>query len=227
MLEVWHFAKPVANDSNRSIPAEVYKRSSDRLRVLESLLFDRHELPLEELSPKYAPAIEALSSGPLEDRVRRFKVFAHNICQDPQMDDGVAGLLVGFALSQISQGTLRHTHLIGPNVMRDVRAIFWYGQFEGAKAIESGAAWLSGNTSLRLRRTLPFVRQSFIEDDCDFDLEELRILCRGVKGVPHLSTNRANYARVMLRDGVIVELRYDSRPSAVGDRRRRREGRLL
>ncbi|WNG60335.1 hypothetical protein F0U59_40710 [Archangium gephyra] len=228
MLEIWHFTKPVATDTSKGIPTEVHKRSSERLRALESLLCDRHELPLEEISPKYAPAIEALRGGPLEDRVRSFKVFARNIAQDPQVDDGMAGLLVGFALSQISQGTLRHTHLIGPNVIRDVRAVFWYGQFEGAKAIESGAAWASDNTSLRLRRTLHLARQSFGENDCDFHLEELRILCRGHKGVPHLATNRVNYARVMLHDGVSVELRYDLRSIAGGDRRRRRESdRLL
>lgn len=222
MLEVWHFAKPVSTDASGGVPPEVYERSSEQLRTLEPLLCSRHELP-KEISPKYAPAIEALSGGPLEDRVRSFKIFARNIFQDPQVDDGVAGLLVGFALSQISQGTLRHMHLIGPNIMRDVRAMFWYSQFEGAKAIESGAGWISANTSLRLRRTLPLARQSFSENDCDFDLEELRILCRGVKGVPRLATSRVDYARVMLHDGVNVELRYDSRPIASRDRRGRRE----
>lgn len=228
MLEVWHFANPAVADTGRGIPTDVYKRSSERLRTLASLRWDRHELPLEEISPKYAPALRALSGGPLEDRVRSFKIIARNICQDPQMDDGIAGLLVGFALSQISQGTLRHMHLIGPRVARDVRAVFWYSQFEGARALESGAAWIGTNTSLRILRALPFARQSFGETDCDFDLEELRILCRGTRGVPRLATSRVNYARVMLHDGVNVELRYDSRPLAGRDRRSSRESdRLL
>ncbi|WP_404364429.1 hypothetical protein ACIHQR_30145 [Corallococcus coralloides] len=204
MLEVWKCSRLVRAVGEET-SASISEKGSDQFRILAPMLGNGAVPNFENVAPEYVSVVESLGSGPLEDRVRDFKGLVRKILRDQRIEDDVAGVVVGFALSCISQGTFRHMHLIGPRVVRDARAVFWYGQFEGARAGSVGASWLGGNTGHRLRRALR-LGISEIEEECDVDLEELRVLSRGLKGPPRLATEHAGYVRVRLCDGVVADI---------------------
>ncbi len=161
------------------------------------------------ISLQYDDFLRSMSSGPLEDRVRRFKEIARDIRERREIDDNLAGIILGFGLSEISGGTFRHSHLIGPSLVRDVRSLLWYGCFEAAKGVAGGGGWLASGTGLRLRRELASLPHAV--SDSDINLEELRVLARGTKGEFNFSTKHAGLARVLLEPGITVELAHDIR----------------
>lgn len=74
-------------------------------------------------------ALQSLQVGPLEGRVELFKQLARELCAPAKLPAANA-VVIGYALSLISQGSFAHTGLLGPSQISDVRPLLWYGWFD-------------------------------------------------------------------------------------------------
>lgn len=164
-----------------------------------------NEGPWSIHSAQQLPLFDELVEGPVEDRVRKFKDLVKQEYAPSERDDSRVGVLLGAALSRISGGTFRHTRLVSPREVRDVRPLLWYGHFE-AIAAKAAGGWFGGAVGTRLAQE---VRRRFEADgevgDRDIDLEELRVLRRGKHSISDVLAKRRNLVRVELHHGVVAE----------------------
>lgn len=165
--EVWAFlAKPEGRQS----------RDAKQVRnFLESV--DAGSPSFRELSPAAAHVgeLEGLQSGPLEARVDLFRKLTHAL-YDSRTPPPSNAVVLGYALSLISQGSFAHIGLLGPSRVSDVRPLLWYGWFDFHWSEATAASPASSAATLQL------LRSAWKEESGwrprDISLSELRVLAR-------------------------------------------------
>jgi len=170
------------------------------------------------LSERDQVLVRELREGPLEDRIGRYKELARRLLAERHRDDTEVSRLLGASLSRVSGGTFKHSHLVGPDEVPDVRPLLWYGWFEALAAGTSGLPWFGGALGLRLLQDL--TRSHGAAENCDVALDELRVLRRGTREPPRLNTRHLGYVRVQLYESVVAEF-----PLVTGRREQKRGGR--
>jgi hypothetical protein len=156
------------------------------------------------LGSRDADLIPPIETGPLEDRVRRFRDlvrWAHATAPDLEGD---VAMVLGGALSRLSDGSFRHPHLVGPREVNNVRPLLWYGWFEAAAARSRSEGWIGGAAGLRLRKEV-MLSASEHAHSCDVALEELRVINRTRQGIEPLVAASSGRLRVRLSPGIVSE----------------------
>lgn len=205
LLEVWAAIAagkaPIATAWERGSDGDLFAQAAKRATKKGAPDDGRWSIQ----SAQQLALFDELVEGPVEDRVRKFKDLVKQEYAPSERDDSRVGFLLGAALSKISGGTFRHTRLVSPGEVRDVRPLLWYGHFE-AIAAKAAGGWFCGAVGTRLAQE---VRRRWDADgevgDRDIDLEELRVLRRGKHSISEILAKRRNLVRVELHHGVVTE----------------------
>lgn len=169
--EVWEI---VAHDEFDRDPER--SRQVQQIREFLSAVADgRESESIFEFTQEHAKAIQAVRTGPLEARMDVFRKLLHAL--DDKVDaPPINAVLIGYALSQISQGSFSHIGVLGPGRVLDVRPLLWYGWFEFSRGNgeASSPAVTAANLQLMKRiQELPLKARC-----CNIALDELRVLAR-------------------------------------------------
>ena len=124
---------------------------------------------------EHAASIEAVQTGPLEGRVGVFRRLVQVLYERDDVP-AASAVLVGYALSQISQGSFSHIGLLGPERVSDPRPLLWYGWFEFSRDKPDPSSPIFGAASLQLMRRIEVMRKRPCRGDVALD--ELRVLGR-------------------------------------------------
>jgi len=124
---------------------------------------------------QHATELHALQTGPLESRVELFRKLAQSLYEKRNPPAGNA-VVLGFALSLISQGSFAHVALLGPSRISDVRPLLWYGWFDFCRQAPAAATPAVAAASLQLRRASRVSSSAWRRQEVALD--ELRVLSR-------------------------------------------------
>lgn len=121
--EIWSLLGPMSTSGRRN-------HERDQVRsFLASVADGAPAFDVLGVATDLIDQVRALDRGPLEGRVDVFKAMLRGFSQS-RSGRAVDSVLVGFALSQISQGSFRHVSLVSPARLSDVRPLLWYGWFD-------------------------------------------------------------------------------------------------
>lgn len=124
---------------------------------------------------EHADLLGRLGTGTLESRVDAFRVLTQAL-YERRRPSSVEALVLGFALSLISQGSFSHVALLGPSRVADIRPLLWYGWFDFYRHSPEAAGPAAAAASLRLLGALRADCSGWLRRD--IAIEELRVLSR-------------------------------------------------
>jgi hypothetical protein len=142
---------------------------------LDSVQTGRHSPETLDTAKEQSDVLDVLQSGPLESRVEIFRKLVQSL-YGKREPPAAHALILGFALSLISQGSFSHVGLLGPLRISDVRPLLWYGWFDFYRHTPEAAAPAVAGASLQLLRVLKNSRSGCLRRDIAID--ELRVLSR-------------------------------------------------
>jgi hypothetical protein len=197
--EVWALATPPSSGKGA--------RQLDLQRVtlfLESAQSDNPALEEIPTARSHMEAFDALRSGPLESRVETFRRLSKSLYSERNAP-ATHALLLGFALSLISQGAFTHAGLLGPTRVSDMRPLLWYGFFEFYRRPPEAGSPAVAAASLQLLRTL---REGHsCSRGRDIALDELRVLSRQKEPLVDCLLDARHPVKVEIVDGVVSLIR--------------------
>lgn len=161
-------------------------------------------LPAEHIS-----ALLMLQEGPLEKRVQVFTSMLSTIFAG-QCSNALAAVILGFALSCISQGSFAHGGMLTPARVPDVRALLWYGWFNFVRyEPTAGSSSTSAVTLQLLVRLMGSRRPDYAPQ---ISLEELRVLSRDEEPFDQSLLDMRHPLAVELVPGVTCVIQPSARP---------------
>ena len=128
-----------------------------------------------EATREHAEAIKALQTGPLEGRMEVFRRLLQEL-YGKRDTPTISAVLVGYGLSQISQGSFSHIGLLGPNRVFDVRPLLWYGWFEFSRENAEPSSSVVAAANLQLLKRIQELNAK--PSRGNIALDELRVLAR-------------------------------------------------
>ena len=150
--------------------------------------------------------------GAREDRVVAVNEFAHSILKTSSSRPEVTSLMLGYLVSRIAPGTIRHLSVLAPVANHYPSAVLWYGFCAGLGDAEGGGlARLGGGRAgvdlpsgaRRIARDLLRADSLVEAPDCDIGYPELVALSRtGGRELEGLTTLTQGTFIVELAPGV-------------------------
>lgn len=143
--EVW----AMLTDSNAAQNRHVRQVAA----FLDSVRCGKPSADALDIAQEHSSVLDALQVSPLEYRVELFRKLLESLYERRDPPAGHA-VLLGFALSLISQGSFSHVGLVGPSRVSDVRPLLWYGWFDFFRNIPDAASPPTAAASLQLLRAM-------------------------------------------------------------------------
>ena len=172
--------------------------------------------------PHFA-SVESRMHGAREDRVVAVNEFARSILMAPATRPEVTSLMLGYLVSRIAPGTIRHLTVLAPVASLYPSAILWYGFCAGLGNAEGGglARVGVGRAGIDLPAGARRIARDLLRADslvgapaCDISYLELMALSRtGGRELEGLTTLTAGTVIVELAPGVCSALNV-LRPAA-------------
>lgn len=217
VARVWRHLLPLLNLGGQSAEA------SDLSRFLQTCSEGKPRLEEMNLGRQFSRELRALSEGPLEARVEIFQQFNRTLRQ-AEAPSPAQELLLGYALSLISQGSFRHGALLRERGAASVGPLLWYSWFEFCRDLEAGTVATASASQRLLRYSGPTPASPL---RVDVSLEELRVLGRMSKPFGDSLIDLRHPLTVEVTPSVTMTVQSAPIRRRTGGPRRGKQGRLF